>query len=215
MGNDHDQETRIRVLKAAARIFAEHGFNGASVREICNEAGANVAAVNYHFRDKMGLYREVVQMAADAMESGKQAALDAGDGAPPEEQLRAYIRNFLQHILGEGKCWVDDLIGQEMAEPTPAFELIVKHGILPGATRLINLLSQIMGIPPEDARVQLSAASIQAQCLFYRTAKPVMAYMQPGLKFTPEVIEGIANHIAEFSLGGLRKLAQTGVEVHS
>ena len=40
-----DQETRQRLLDAAARLFAEHGFNKVSVRDICKEAGANVAAL--------------------------------------------------------------------------------------------------------------------------------------------------------------------------
>ena len=41
-----DQETRQRLLDAAARLFAEHGFEKVTVRDICKEAGANVAAVN-------------------------------------------------------------------------------------------------------------------------------------------------------------------------
>jgi AcrR family transcriptional regulator len=52
--------TRERLLTAAAALFAEHGFRRVTVRDICEEASANVAAVNYHFGDKQGLYREVV-----------------------------------------------------------------------------------------------------------------------------------------------------------
>ena len=51
-----DQETRQRLLEAAARLFAARGFTHVTVREICNAANANVAAVNYHFGDKLGLY---------------------------------------------------------------------------------------------------------------------------------------------------------------
>jgi len=52
---EKDLETRGRVLNAAARLFAEHGFATVTVRDICNKAGANVAAVNYHFGGKDGL----------------------------------------------------------------------------------------------------------------------------------------------------------------
>jgi len=58
-----DLETRDRVLKAAERLFAERGFKKVTVRDICRAARANVAAVNYHFGDKQGLYREVLQIA--------------------------------------------------------------------------------------------------------------------------------------------------------
>ena len=80
-----DQETRQRLLDAAARLFAERGFNKVSVREICKEAGANVAAVNYYFRDKWGLYREVLQVIIDYSKRTRELAHDASEGKPPEE----------------------------------------------------------------------------------------------------------------------------------
>ncbi|MBI3492350.1 MAG: helix-turn-helix transcriptional regulator, partial [Acidobacteria bacterium] len=62
-----DSETRDRLLRAAERLFADRGFKKVTVRDICRVARANVAAVNYHFGDKLGLYREVLQSATDAM----------------------------------------------------------------------------------------------------------------------------------------------------
>jgi len=56
-------ETRARLLDAARRLFAERGFEDVTVREICREAGANLALVNYYFGDKLGLYLEVVNQA--------------------------------------------------------------------------------------------------------------------------------------------------------
>ena len=50
-----DRETRDRLLKASTRLFADRGFKHVTVREICRAARANVAAVNYHFGDKLGL----------------------------------------------------------------------------------------------------------------------------------------------------------------
>ena len=58
-----DLKTRQRVLEAAVEGFAEHGFRKATVRNICKRANANVAAINYHFRDKEGLYTSVLQYA--------------------------------------------------------------------------------------------------------------------------------------------------------
>ena len=47
--------TRLQLIEAAGEVFAEMGFQNATVREICRRAGANVAAVNYHFQSKEAL----------------------------------------------------------------------------------------------------------------------------------------------------------------
>jgi len=63
MGGDGErkgtQEKRRRLLEAAGEVFAEHGFKGATIQEISQRASANIASVNYHFRDKETLYHEV------------------------------------------------------------------------------------------------------------------------------------------------------------
>ncbi len=48
--------TRERILKAAERLFAEHGYDATSVRAIVAKARVNQAAINYHFAGKEGLY---------------------------------------------------------------------------------------------------------------------------------------------------------------
>jgi AcrR family transcriptional regulator len=75
-----DEETRERVRRAAAQLFADRGFKKVTVRDICRGARANVAAVNYHFGDKNGLYREVLQRAIDTLRATSDAARVAGDG---------------------------------------------------------------------------------------------------------------------------------------
>src|SRR6478672_3194418 len=116
-----DRETHVRVLTAAARLFAASGFKKVTVREICRAADANVAAVNYHFGDKVGLYHEVLEHAIDAMRATTDAARSAGEGGTPEQKLRAYIRVFVQRIVGQGQdTWIHQLMAHEIADPTPA-----------------------------------------------------------------------------------------------
>jgi TetR/AcrR family transcriptional regulator, regulator of cefoperazone and chloramphenicol sensitivity len=204
-----DHETRERLLEAAARLFAEHGFSKVTVRDISSEAGANLAAVNYHFRDKLGLYKEVVQRVAEAMDRSKAAALEAGEGCSPEEHLRQYICSFLHSLLDpEEESWMEKLISREMTDPTPALDLIIEKGIKPTSQRLGGMVSQLLGLPASDERVWQCALSVQAQCLFYKMSKPVSLRMSPpGFKFTPEVIDALAEHIFQFSLGGIRAVA--------
>src|SRR2546428_31549 len=53
-----DLETRERLLRTAARMFADRGFKRVTVRDICRRARANVAAVDYHLLSKLALHRE-------------------------------------------------------------------------------------------------------------------------------------------------------------
>jgi AcrR family transcriptional regulator len=211
-----DDETRQRLLEAAARLFAEHGFNKVTVRAICEEARTNIAAVNYHFRDKLSLYREVVQMVADIMDRTKSEALDAGEGQSAEEQLRGYIRIFLHRLLDpEANSWMDKLMLRELMDPSPALDLIIEKGIKPSSERLRRVLGRLLDLPFDDWRVVQCALSVQGQCLFYRMSKPVATRWQPGFRYTPEVIDGIAHHIAEFSLAGIRAVAAQKGEVNA
>ena len=54
-------DARTRLLTAAGPIFAEHGFDRATLRDIASHASVNVASIGYYFGDKMGLYREVIR----------------------------------------------------------------------------------------------------------------------------------------------------------
>jgi AcrR family transcriptional regulator len=202
-----DHETRQRLLQAATMLFADRGFKNTSVREICELAGTNVSSINYHFRDKLGLYEQVIALVADAMDRAKQEALDAATGETPEKRLRDYIRHMVRRVMGEEKNWLVDLIGREMAQPSPAFGLIVEKGILPSGRRLAQLVSDVSGVPAGDPRTQFCAGMVHAQCFFFSGAKPVLKYMDPKLEITAEYVDAIARQIAEFSLAGIRALA--------
>ena len=82
-GGPGEASTRERLIEAAGRLFAENGFEGSTIRGICEDAGANVAAVNYHFRGKEGLYAEVV---ADVIRRRTERfPMDAGLGEDAED----------------------------------------------------------------------------------------------------------------------------------
>ena len=164
---EKDVETRGRVLNAAARLFAEHGFATVTVRDICNKAGANVAAVNYHFGDKLGLYREVLQSAIDAMRATNYAARRAGEGQTAEEQLRRYIVIFVHRVLASGHDTVHKLIHREINDPTPALDALVEQGVRPRVEYLSGLIAEIIGCAPSDERVLRCVASVQTQSIAY------------------------------------------------
>lgn len=56
-----DSDMKIRILLAAKKLFAQRGFDGTSVRQICEEAGANVALVSYYFGGKENVFRSLFE----------------------------------------------------------------------------------------------------------------------------------------------------------
>jgi TetR/AcrR family transcriptional regulator, regulator of cefoperazone and chloramphenicol sensitivity len=202
-----DTETRARLLKAAERLFADRGFKKVTVREICRAARANVAAVNYHFGDKLGLYREVMQSAIDAMRATNDAARQAGAGHTAEEQLRRYIVIFVHRVLGSGRDTVHKLINREMHDPTPALDTLVEQAVRPRVEYLSGLIAEIMECAPSDQRVLRCVASIQAQSIAY-LPNPIAARLGLTFKPTPAHLDELAAHIAEFSLAGVRAVGR-------
>jgi TetR/AcrR family transcriptional regulator, regulator of cefoperazone and chloramphenicol sensitivity len=198
-------QTRTRLIDAAGEMFAELGFHHTTVRQICERAGANIAAVNYHFGDKTGLYTEVVRQSMRAARLDTvRAAFD--QNASPEEILRAVIKARLESLrsldLGD---WHFRIFAHELAKPTPAMNVVVNEGIRPLYSRMCQLIGSMLGLPPEHERTRLCAHSIIGQILFYAFAKPVMMRLAPNMKMTASQFDLIADHIAEFSLAYLRQ----------
>jgi TetR/AcrR family transcriptional regulator, regulator of cefoperazone and chloramphenicol sensitivity len=202
-----DAETRSRVLETAERLFGERGFKVVTVREICKAAGANVAAVNYHFGDKLGLYREVLQGAIDAMRELSEAAREAGKGRPPEEQLRQYVHVFLHRALRPGREAIHRLITREMNDPTPALDALVEQGVRPRVEYLSGVIARILDCDPRDPRVLRCVASVQAQAVSY-FPNPIAARLGFAFEPTPAQIDKAAEHITTFSIAGVRAVAR-------
>jgi AcrR family transcriptional regulator len=202
-----DTETRERLLKAAERLFADRGFKKVTVRDICRAAPANVAAVNYHFGDKLGLYREVMQSAIDAMRGTNEAARQAGEGQPAEEQLRRYISIFVHRVLAPGHDTVHKLIHREMNDPTPALDALVEQGVRPRIEYLTGLIAEIIGCDPADPAVLRCVASVQVQTVAY-FPNPIASRLGLGNKSTRDNLDGIAEHIANFSLAGVHAVGR-------
>jgi AcrR family transcriptional regulator len=204
---NQDRETRDRLLKAACALFSDRGFKKVTVREICLAAQANVAAVNYHFGDKLGLYRELLQQAIDGMRAVTESARNAGEGRPAEEKLRRYLVIFLHHVLKPEHAVLHRLLQREMLDPTPMLDTLVEQGVRPRVEYLAGVIAEMVGSTPTDPRVLRCVGSVQSQPLMY-LPNPIAAKLGFGFKGTPAEIDTAARHIVEFSVGGIRAIGR-------
>jgi len=211
---DHESETRRRLLDSAGEVFSDRGFRDATIREICTRAGANIAAVNYHFGDKEGLYREVLRYAdlcAAAIKPLQAQLADPGSGLSARDKLHLFIRGYVAAMVESGKVsWHNRLIAREMLEPTPALDLIVEQNIRPRSEMVAGILRELLGAAATPERVARCKLSIIGQCLIYYSGRHVVERLHPEYAVNADRIDAVAQHITEFSLAAIEGLRCEG-----
>ena len=128
VGKRENGDTRERILKAAVDVLARRGFENATLKEITEAAGANIAAVNYYFRSKEELIREVMSELLGRVNRERRAALTAYEasisgGAKPrlESLLDALIRPMVQLAITppQGEAYVRLLMQARSSPAAP------------------------------------------------------------------------------------------------
>jgi AcrR family transcriptional regulator len=195
--------TKGRLLEAAGEEFAEKGFDAARIRSICRRAGANLAAVNYHFGDKEQLYiAAVLEAHRCGMVNPPESAARLGT---PAEQLRQYIHFFLSNVAAmnqQKNSWHHALMLREMLQPTAASETLVREAIRPRFERLKQILRQAC---PEADELRLDALgfSVVGQCLHYKMASAIIERVIGPEAYRALDLDYLTDHISGFCLAAL------------
>ena len=210
---DVDVATRRRLLDAAKRLFAERGFAEVSVREICREANANLALVNYYFGDKGGLYLEVIDEALALVNDFNAQVMQAPENSTPEERLTRFVRMFVERVLqrDEQHTWVHRLINQEMTRANQkALTRIAAEAIAPRVRYLASVIADLLDCSAQDPLVTHCVASVHGLCLVYARLNEVPRAMTEAVaevaRFGKVNVEDIAAHVAAFALAGIRAM---------
>jgi AcrR family transcriptional regulator len=207
-----DAETTERLLAAAGEVFAEIGFRGATLREICRRGRANIAAVNYYFRDKQQLYAAVLDRAVVAAGEG-MALLAPAPADPPEEKLRHLIHGFFKNLLGEDRpVQLLRLMAHEAVEPTPALDMVVEKIVRPVTQILDAVLAELLGTAADAVLVRDCRGSVLSLCGDYYHSAAFIRRVDHLDVHEPSTIEHLAEHVFRFSLGAIRALARGDLE---
>ena len=195
---------RERLLDAAGEVFAERGFDGATIREITRQAGVNVAAVNYYFRDKDELYAATLRHAHTAACS---LPYDAEATMGAEERLHVFVENLLRRFLDPLRPrWHGQLMAREMAQPTRIFDQVIAEAFQPKCDWLRRALAELCGARFTGGDLDYIATSIIGQCTFYRQNRHTIQRLFPSLLAPDDLVERLARHITDFSLAAIRHM---------
>jgi AcrR family transcriptional regulator len=177
---DRGADTRAQLIDAALDVFGRLGFEGASTREIAKAAGANLAAIVYHFGGKQGLHIAVAEHIAEQILSRigptLTAVTSAGaiqTAAGAREGLHRLIGTFADVILGtaEAERWSRFIVREQM-QPTAAFEVIYRL-IGGAAANASRLLAAALGTA-DDREVRVRVFTLMGQVLVFRVAQALV-----------------------------------------
>lgn len=195
-------DARTRLLETAGEIFADKGFRAATVRDICNAAGANIASVNYYFGDKLGLYIEAVKHSHGCRFNDPPPSWSAD--TPPEQKLYDFVYGMLRHLLDERvPKWTIKLMLRELIEPSEACKALTEEKIRPMSLILFGIITELLPEETPLAKIQMTAFSVIGQCLFYRVQEPVARQLVGAEMFDSFTPEQLAEHIAGLTLASL------------
>ena len=199
--------TRRELLEAAGAVFAEQGHARATSKEICRRAGANVAAVNYHFGGKDGLYAAVLEEAHSRLVSLDALAAAARSGIDPRMKLKMLLTRIVGEIARrDSGAWELRVLSREVLSQSPLMAGLINNQIAPKAKIARGILADIMELPAEHPAVSRSVVSVMGPCIFLLiTNRELQSKVAPHLEFDAE---SLSEHMTTFVLAGMQAVAR-------
>jgi len=207
---DPGTTTPDRIIEVATLLFADHGFEKTTIRQISEAAGVNVAAINYHFSDKEALYFEVLARAHRCAQE-QFPMVGAPEGMTAEQGLALFVEGFLRRVLTEDvNLVVGRLMAHEMLRPSRALDRLVEAEIRPKMKLLEGFVQALAGRSlPADVLRRL-CFTVVGQVVFYKHAAPLIGRLEPSLVFDEKEIMALTRHITSVSIAAIRTTAGEG-----
>lgn len=156
------EEARQKLLETAGQIFAEAGYEAATVRQITDRAQVNIAAVNYYFGDKFQLYRAVLQSITEKMiELLKQNCLEG----PAEERLHNLVRNVLEISNSEAPMWIHLLMARELVEQRDDKTELLVEAIRPIHEIVTSIVTELLGEQADPVAIRMASGLVIPICV--------------------------------------------------
>ena len=207
------RDTRQRVLESACEVFAEKGYQDAKVGDICAQADANIAAVNYHFGSKRKLYVEVLRYAAACADRDHPLACEDPKAQSAKKRLEHFIHSHFARTFSDGisGCF-PKLLVHEVTNPTFAHESVFRELLHPEMLLLEGIVGELL---PEEVpawRRRLYVANVIGLCAFFQFSEPARRH---AMLIHAEQMDEFVRHTTEFALAGIRSVRKSIQETQS
>jgi TetR/AcrR family transcriptional regulator, regulator of cefoperazone and chloramphenicol sensitivity len=195
--------TRDRILKTAARLFAERGYDATNIRTLAAKARVNQAAINYHFKTKDGLYREVLRAAIHALTEHQLSHAQETQAMPRERALAEFVRDQLRPLSAR-----DDVsryihvLNWEAVRPTAVYRQLVSEEAAPFMGFAVDLIRRFL--PEADQRtLSMAAIRLMGQCHIFVRYREQLARAPVSLNLNESGVDQLSALISAWALAGL------------
>ena len=200
------ESTRANLIDAGVRIFSARDFSAVTTRELAVAAGANQAAILYHFGSKEGLYRGVAEHVAERARAafGDSCAAAAGvrdsrDRASCMEALRTVLRAFTRGLIemtADSGALVDFIV-REQAHPGPGFDILYTGYIGEMHSCITDLVALATGRALDEPSAIVDAHAIIGMALSFAVARTTFHRRAHSRRYTSRDVEALADRVAE------------------
>jgi len=212
---DANKGVRDRLLDSAEVLFCEHGFEGASIRDIAAAAACNIASVNYYFGGKEKLYEEVWRRHLIPMRDARVASIEnvmsQSEGQPQlEVLLRSFADTFVGPMIEKSARQLGILMAREWIDQRLPANMFLYDVVRPTMAAMHKaLVKACPGL--DESKVPLVVLSLAGQLTHIVHVKAIL--QEHGEANLPifDLAEAI-DHIVTFSAAGIRAYAEEKTE---
>lgn len=200
MTKQKQQSVRQRLLSAGLRLFAEKGYERATVREICDTAQSNLASINYYFREKAGYYEEVTNYAHELRKAEFTKLMATSDPNDPWGTLDVHIDTMLSNAYDSEVFLSAWLCLREIMDKDSSslenYSMQIKGPQHNHETQIRSLLAQLLGDAATEENLLLLHYTYTSLSLFIFLEASIGSRTQSTLKILPKVTrEHLRKHI--------------------
>lgn len=199
------EQTRGRILEAAGPLFAAHGYAEATSKAIAEQAGVDLASINYHFGSRSGLYQAVLTQAHGRVIQLDALQLLADSPLPAADKVTRLIDALIDTALSDG-AWHARILARELLAPSSHLKVLLDTEGQPKFAIVARILSEATGIPLGDPALLRCMVSIAAPCLMLLVAGNGLPGPAQQVRQMPR--DEIAAHMHRFALAGLEAVGR-------
>ena len=208
-----DSGARARILAAAEEVFAQHGYDGGSLRQVALKADVPVGLVSYHFKGKFGLYRAVFEARVPSIVEQRLAGLALADlETDPDRKLELVVKSLLVPMLRlrlsqQGRNF-GLLLVREVMDPASADRDIVRSLLNPVSGAFMTRFREML---PDrgDISVDWAYGAMIGAMLYFVGGGGRLKRVSQG-RADPDDVKAATEHLVSFVLAGLRRGSDRG-----